>query len=120
MRVIVAGSRDITSKAVVMAALREAFLWEAINPTCIVSGTARGVDRLGEQIAAEHRIAVARYPAKWKEYGSVAGHIRNGVMAAGADALVAVWNGHSPGTKNMITQARLQGLRVYVYCPAPG
>lgn len=41
MRVIVAGSRGITSKAMVIAALREAFLWEGINPTCVVSG-ARG------------------------------------------------------------------------------
>lgn len=117
MRVIVAGSRDITSKAVVLAALREAFLWEAINPTCIVSGTARGVDRLGEQIAAENKITVARYPAKWLKYGSLAGSIRNGVMAANADALVAVWDGRSPGTKDMIKQARLQGLLVYVYQP---
>ena len=98
-----------------MAALRDAFLWEAINPTCIVSGTARGVDRIGEQIAADHKLAVARYPAKWKEYGPVAGHVRNGVMAANADALVAVWDGVSPGTKSMIAQARLQGLRVHVY-----
>ena len=36
-------------------------------------------------------------------------------MAANADALVAVWDGVSPGTKNMIAQARLQGLRVHVY-----
>lgn len=98
-----------------MAALQDAFLWEAINPTCIVSGTARGVDRLGEQIAADHNLPVARYPAKWDKYGPTAGFIRNGVMAANADALVAVWDGRSPGTKNMIAQARLQGLLVHVY-----
>lgn len=114
MRVIVAGSRSITCKAVVMAALQDAFLWEAINPTCIVSGTARGVDRLGEAIADEHKLKVARYPAKWKLYGPAAGYIRNGVMAANADALVAVWDGVSPGTKNMIDQARLHGLPVHV------
>ncbi|WP_315127186.1 DUF2493 domain-containing protein [Comamonas antarctica] len=115
MRVIVAGSRDIVDKARVMQALEMAWLFEGINPTCIVSGTARGVDRIGERIAAEHRLAVARYPAKWQAYGDLAGHIRNGVMAANADALVAVWDGRSPGTKNMIKQARLQGLKVYVF-----
>lgn len=115
MRVIVAGSRDITSKAVVMAALREAFLWEAINPTCIVSGKARGVDQLGEQIARDAGLPIDSHPANWNLHGRRAGFLRNEEMAESADALVAVWDGSSPGTKHMISVARARGLRVYVY-----
>lgn len=118
MRVIVAGSRGITSKAVVMAALREAYLWEAINPTCIVSGAARGVDRVGEEIARAAGIRVDRRPADWNAHGRRAGFMRNEEMADNADALVAVWDGISPGTKHMISAARARGLLVYVYQPS--
>ena len=113
MRVIVAGSRGITSKAAVMAALRDAYLWAAINPTCIVSGAARGVDQLGEQIARDAGLLVDSHPANWNLHGRRAGFLRNEEMAANADALVAVWDGHSPGTKHMIAAARARGLRVY-------
>lgn len=115
MRVIVAGSRDVTDKATVMRALQDAYLVLGINPTTIISGAARGVDRQGELIAAEHKIRVERAPAKWLTLGRAAGHIRNAEMAATADALVAVWDGVSPGTKNMIHEARKRGLAVWVH-----
>jgi len=35
-------------------------------------------------------------------------------MAAYAEALVAVWNGTSRGTRHMIEEARQRGLRVFV------
>ncbi len=118
MRVIVAGSRGITDKAVVMQALRDAFLWEGINPTCIVSGTARGVDRLGEEIARSAGLRIDSRPADWNRHGKRAGFLRNEEMADNADALVAVWDGSSPGTKHMIAAARARGLLVHVYQPA--
>lgn len=42
------------------------------------------------------------------------GPIRNGEMAKYADALIAMWDGTSTGTKNMIDQATKHGLKVYV------
>jgi hypothetical protein len=36
-------------------------------------------------------------------------------MASMADALIAVWDGKSRGTKNMIETAEKMGLRVYVH-----
>jgi hypothetical protein len=35
-------------------------------------------------------------------------------MAQNADALIAVWDGQSPGTKHMIDVAKARGLRVFV------
>jgi hypothetical protein len=35
-------------------------------------------------------------------------------MAKYADALIAVWDGKSRGTKNMIDEAKKLGLKVYV------
>lgn len=117
MRVIVAGSRGITQESVVKAALHEAFLFEGINPTAVVSGRARGVDLLGEAIARKAGVSVVGFPAKWKENGQHnprAGFVRNVQMALYADALVAVWDGSSPGTAHMIRVARGSGLKVYV------
>lgn len=39
-------------------------------------------------------------------------------MADRAEALVAIWDGQSRGTKHMIDTARAQGLRVYLWRPA--
>jgi hypothetical protein len=36
-------------------------------------------------------------------------------MAENADALVAIWDGKSRGTANMIQEAEKRGLRVFVY-----
>jgi hypothetical protein len=49
---------------------------------------------------------VKEFPANWVEHGRAAGPIRNGQMADYADALIAVWDGKSKGTGNMINQAR--------------
>ena len=80
----------------------------------VVSGMARGVDTLALQWASKHCMPVAKFPADWNKYGRGAGHIRNRQMADNADALVAVWDGKSRGTKNMIDTAKAKGLQVYV------
>lgn len=114
MKVIVAGSRGITDEAIVLEALKQAYLFEGINPTCIVSGAARGVDTVGEKIARRHGLKIDRRPAKWATLGRAAGLLRNVEMAESADALVAVWDGKSPGTKHMIRVATEKGLLVWV------
>lgn len=115
MRTIVAGSRSITNSFDVDHALA-ACGW---RPAVVISGTARGVDRLGEDWAARNAVPVERYPADWRAHGNDAGRIRNFQMATRADALVAIWDCESPGTKNMISVARSQGLRVYVHKVLP-
>lgn len=115
MRVIVAGSRGITEKSVVERALDDAWLWMGIRPTTILSGAARGVDQLGERVAAARNVPCTRYPAKWVSLGRMAGFARNIEMAQNADALVAVWDGKSPGTKHMVAEAHKRGLLVYVH-----
>lgn len=70
----------------------------------VVSGTARGADRLGEAYAYSRGFAVKRFPADWDTHGKSAGVIRNAEMAAYADAAIIFWDGQSRGTKNMIDQ----------------
>lgn len=114
MRTIIAGSRGITSFGTVEAAFFDA-LTHGINPTIILSGTARGVDQLGERFAAEFDLPVERYPAEWDRYGKSAGYRRNELMATKADALIAIWDGESRGTKHMIDLAHKHGLKVHVH-----
>jgi hypothetical protein len=114
MRVIVAGSRGVTSLEVVAAAMAES----GLTVTEVVSGTARGADQLGEHWAHERGVPVARFPADWR-LGRGAGMFRNERMAAYAEALVAVWDGQSRGTADMIRRARAHGLRVHVHRTAP-
>lgn len=111
MRTIIAGSRTVHWYPVVADAV-----WESgITPSVVLSGGADGVDRLGERWAREHRVPFERYLARWDEFGRVAGVIRNAEMARTAEALIAVWEGKSRGTADMIDRARRQGLTVFVY-----
>jgi hypothetical protein len=87
--------------------------------TEVVSGTARGADRTGEQWASENNVPVKRFPADWDKHGKRAGYLRNADMAEYAEALVAFWDGQSRGTKHMIDLAEKAGLRVsVVHVPA--
>jgi len=80
----------------------------------VVSGTAKGADRLGERFARERGYRIERFPADWNRDGYAAGPVRNAQMAENADALIAFWDGQSRGTKNMIENARRKGLGVRV------
>jgi hypothetical protein len=69
---------------------------------------------LGVRWAAAHNIPVKPFPAAWKSLGRQAGYLRNEEMARYADALIAVWDGASNGTRHMIHRATALGLRVLV------
>lgn len=111
MKTIIAGSRDnVTYQDVEKAC--ELCGWTI---TEVFSGTARGADKFGEEWAAKNNIPITRFPANWELYGKSAGYRRNLQMAENADALVAIWNQRSKGTKHMINNAKDKGLKVYVF-----
>lgn len=113
MRTIIAGSRTLNRYEYVLAAAARC----GFPITELVSGTAPGIDRLGERWAAEHGIPARRFPANWALHGKVAGYLRNGEMADYAEALIAIWDGVSRGTAHMIAMARKRGLRIFIYEP---
>lgn len=110
MKVIIAGSRTITHYEDVWDAVKDS----GFGFTEVVSGGAKGVDQLGEQWAHEHGVPIVRFIPEWTKYGHAAGPMRNDKMARYAEALVAVWDGESRGTKNMIELATRYNLKVYV------
>jgi len=109
MKLIIAGGRDFDCKDPVCKEVGKSG-----GITEIVSGTARGEDRLGEEYAKEKGIKVRRFPADWNKHGKAAGPIRNEEMAQYADSLIAFWDGASRGTGGMIELARKYGLEVTV------
>jgi YspA, cpYpsA-related SLOG family len=127
MKVIIAGSRSIRSYVAVI----DAIIKSNFNITEVVSGKADGADRLGEIYADNHNIPIKEFPADWenltapgavirknkygKEYNVNAGFTRNREMANYADALIAIWDGRSSGTLDMIRAAEKRGLHVYIY-----
>jgi ribosomal protein S11 len=109
MRTIIAGSRGITDVKVVFKAIKDS----KFTITEVLSGGAKGVDRIAEQYAASKGLPCRVFKADWGRHGQMGGIIRNEEMASHADALIAVWDGQSHGTEHMIREAQRVGLKVY-------
>ena len=112
MKVIIAGGRGVKDSCIVADAMGS-IDWGPIDE--VVSGGASGVDTLGEGWAKQRDISVRRFSANWKDLGKKAGPLRNCKMAKYADGLVAIWDGRSKGTRNMIDAAILRKLRIYIH-----
>lgn len=110
MKTIIAGSRGINDYNVVCSAIK----FSGFDITEVVSGGARGIDKLGEQWAIENNIKIVQFIPDW-DIGKSAGIIRNKEMAKYADALVCIWDGVSSGSKHMIQYAKKCGLKVFVH-----
>ncbi len=87
-RTIIAGSRTAPRQIVLEGIERTPWKHLIVQ---VVSGTAQGADRHGEDWATLNGIPVSRFPAQWQLYGRSAGHRRNKVMAQNADCLIAIW-----------------------------
>jgi len=106
MNVVIAGGRDFNDYETMCANLEE---YQDQDVT-VISGCARGADRLGERWALEHGKPIREYPADWLTHGQAAGPMRNLEMAKVAHRVVVFWDGESRGTKNMIDNALQVGI----------
>ena len=114
-RVIIAGTRDFSNYELLKEKCDNILSTKRQDSNIvIVSGTAKGADRLGERYASERGFLLRRFPADWDKDGNKAGPIRNAKMADNADALIAFWDGTSRGTAHMIRMAKEKGLATRV------
>lgn len=114
-RLIIAGGRDFSNYELLREKVVSLYENSLKGYTLyLVSGGARGADRLGERFATEHGIASYLFPAEWDKYGKSAGFRRNHQMAEFADGLLAFWDGESRGTKHMINIMRQLGKPVQI------
>ncbi len=125
LRIIIAGSRDFDDFPKLMDSCNDILSkitnqHNDLNKVRIISGTARGADRLGEQYAKVAGYEVSRFSADWDGLGKRAGYVRNAEMAKYAIAdgnygvLIAFWDSKSKGTKHMIDLAEKNGLEVHI------
>lgn len=114
MKVIVAGSRTFTDYHLLKNTLLQFMLEHKIMIEEIVSGTAKGADRLGEIFAEIYEIPIKKFIPDWETHGKSAGFKRNSEMADYADMLVVFWDGESKGTKHMIDAAMKKGLLIKI------
>lgn len=124
MSVIVAGGRDYGRQPGQVEALYRDLdrLHTKHAQLEIVSGMARGADRLGYQWAKARDMPIACFPADWERLGKSAGFVRNQFMAWYSTHLMAYWDGRSAGTQHMIKTAETAGLarRVRGYSTSGG
>jgi len=129
MKLIIAGSRDITDYEILLKALQYAKIMTT-KVDAVVSGRAKGVDSLGEIWARQNSILVIPFKANWSDlttppvyikkgrngpYNALAGFNRNQRMADYADALLAIIKDDSPGTRDMIERMQKAQKDVTVY-----
>lgn len=116
IKVVVAGSREFNDYNKLELELLKYFKERQLHrgDIEIVSGTARGTDRLGEQFAHKYNIKLTKFPADWDKYGKSAGYRRNEQMAKYSDVLIAFWNGTSKGTGHMIMLAKANNVEVNI------
>ena len=121
-RIIVVGSREYDNYEVVAYHIARIIVERGIKDPEIISGCARGVDKLGERFAHEMGYTLTKFPANWRNVGKEAGMIRNEKMAVYASSgkvcgiLIAFpYVGRSAGTRDMIRRAEEHDLDVYVY-----
>ena len=132
MHIIIAGSRNLTDYNIVEPIIHEGlqqFDTPVSSISSIVSGTAGGVDSLGERFALQYKINISKFPAQWndltiqpckikynkfgKQYNALAGFNRNNDMARFANAAIVIVLNNSPGSINMIKT--MQGLNKRVF-----
>ena len=116
VRVIIAGGRDFNNLELMIEKC-DYYLSDAVKKGYtieIVSGTANGADKLGEEYAKLRGYRIAYFPADWASFGKRAGYLRNQQMANFADALIAFWDEKSKGTKHMIDIAKRKQMPIRI------
>lgn len=110
MKLIIAGSRTFDDYGRLCETM-DSHVNNHGFPEEVVSGGAKGADRLGELWAAANKIPVKLFPADWGKHGKRAGFIRNLTMANYGDYLIVFWDCKSKGTKNMVEIAKSKNLQ---------
>jgi predicted Rossmann fold nucleotide-binding protein DprA/Smf involved in DNA uptake len=112
MIIAIVGSRSFTDYDTVKETIKEYVGTKRVDK--IISGGAKGADKLAERFAKEHNIKIEVIYPRWKELGKKAGYIRNELIVMYSDLVFAFWDGESLGTAHTIRIAKRQGKKVVI------
>ena len=116
MKILVCGSREFE--------FNYEFMWQMDNvigdnkDITIISGGARGADKLAENYAKLRNLKSIVVPAKWDVYGRSAGYRRNIEMLNMLDTndlVIAFQMNKSKGTQHTIDNAKMRGIKTIVF-----
>jgi len=122
MELAIVGSRTITHRPTVKQAMQQSPWWPRNTGRPreqwefeIVTGGADGVDSCAENIARDMGLDVHVIEPNWDDWSK--GHpakTRNTKIVERADAVLAVWDGNSTGTRDSIDKALDRAVPLYV------
>lgn len=115
-RVLVCGTREGFTRETVWNCLDRVVKITGAEPAAIIVGDCRGPDLFAKEWAQLRSIPCDEFVADWKQHGLAAGPRRNAIMLRESkpDAVLAFWDGKSPGTIDMITRAVRAGVSVRI------
>jgi len=111
MKIGIVGSRTWTN-AKLMARTIESYVskhrlkWEDI---ILISGGAKGADKLAEEFAQWKKIAIEVYLPDWELHGKTAGFLRNTIIARESEFLFCFWDGKSRGCMDTVEKIKKSG-----------
>ena len=126
--IAIIGSRTFTDQVLLTETVDRFITRNKLTDITIVSGGAKGADRIGAEYAQYHGYKLVVHKADWKDltqpgvriksnrygqYNANAGHYRNTLIINDADVVIAFTNG-SPGTADSIRKAQKAGKPVTV------
>lgn len=124
MRILICGTRTVFGENVIDDAVSRS-RWNGLITRVVSGGQKRydrkqrtyyGADYWGERWAFARDIPVDRYPADWNKHGRSAGPIRNQQMIdTNPDGVIAIWDGQSADTRDLISRAKAAGIEVFEY-----
>lgn len=105
---MITGSREFENKDEIQSDVYRELdeLHKTESGMSLLSGGARGVDRIGEQWARERGVKLIVFKPDYKRYRRGAPFVRNKEMIEACDGVVAFWKANSRGTKHVIDHAR--------------
>ena len=112
--VIIAGSRYFTDYALFKKKVDFYLQHYLAKDITIISGGARGPDNFAIRYAQERGIHCKVMKAEWHRFGRKAGYLRNVEMSKIANALIAFWDGETPGTSHMIDTMKKKGTPIRI------
>lgn len=116
MKTIIIGSRTVHNPAVLADALAAARDLFGIMPSTVITDDNIGTGRMVTKWAGESDVPFEIYKADYAQYGELARSIRNGCMAANAEALIAIQHkADAEYVDDMVTAAKLAGLETVVW-----
>jgi hypothetical protein len=114
MKILICGSRDWEDRYAILRRIKE-LIEEYGNDITIISGGARGADRIAASWCKTLNINLIEVYADWKKYHKAAGPIRNKLMLDMNPDLVIAFHENlenSKGTKNTVDEAEKRGIKV--------